>query len=168
MESQQALQEIQRMHETQTVRRESIIAWYSFYAKKLPTMQPQRSDVDLIRTIALWMKLTDSGGSPGFPYEYKSALAFPSINASAPTAPSPAWLLSAVAVVAGIVTTYLNWKIGVALIVSGFLINYVAFRLNGGATNPDLMKEGSSLYEREGRRVLEWAEKQRPRNTDET
>ncbi len=37
------------------------------------------------------------------------------------------------------------------------MMNYVGYKLAGGATNPNLMKEGSSLYEREGKRVLEWA-----------
>jgi hypothetical protein len=42
MNSQDALEEIQRMHETQTVRRESIIAWYRWYSvlHKFPTMHP--------------------------------------------------------------------------------------------------------------------------------
>ena len=161
MDIQQASQEIQRMHETETLRRESIIAWYSLYANKLPSMQPERSDVDLIRTIAIWMELTDRGGSPGFPYDYKSALSFPTINPAEPAKPSVMWLFGAVAFVAGIVTLFFNWKIGLALIVAGPLIIFVAYKLSGGTTNPNLMKQGSSLYEREGRRVLDWAAQQR-------
>ena len=66
------------MHETQTVRRESIIAWYRWYSvlHRFPTMHPERSDVDLLRTIALWMELTDRGGSPGFPHDYKTDITF--------------------------------------------------------------------------------------------
>ena len=168
MDIQQAAQEIQRMHDTETVRRESIIAWYSFCARKLPSMQPERSDVDLIRTIALWMELTDRGGSPGFPYAYKSALSFPMINAAEPANPSVTWLFGAVAFVAGIVTLFLNWKIGLGLIAAGAIINYAAYNFRGGATNPNLMKEGASLYEREGRRVLEWAARQRSGRTEDT
>ena len=168
MDSQQAADEIQRMHETETVRRESIIAWYNFYANKLPSMQPQRSDVDLIRTIVLWMELTDRRGSPGFPYDYKSALSFPSINASEPATPNLTWLFGAVAFIAGIVTLFFNWKIGLALIVAGPVITYVAYKLSGGATNPNLMKQGSSLYEREGRRVLEWATQQSSLHAEDT
>ena len=112
MDIQQALQHIQRMHETETVRRESIIGWYCFYAKKLPSMQLERSDVDLSRTIALWMELTDRGGSPGFPHDYKSALSFPTISAAEPANPNKMWLFGAVSFVAGIVILFFNWKIG--------------------------------------------------------
>ncbi len=143
------------------MRRESIIAWYRWYSQfpsnRLPRMYPERSDVDLIRTLALWMELSDRGGNPGFPYEYKSALRFPTIKLAEPPPPSVMWLIGEVAFVSGVVSLFFNWKIGLALIIAGSMMNYVGYKLAGGATNPNLMKEGSSLYEREGKRVLEWA-----------
>ncbi len=42
------------------------------------------------------------------------------------------------------------------------------YKLAGGPTNPNLMKEGTTLYEKEGKRVVEWATKQseaQPRST---
>lgn len=172
MDPQQALQEIERMHETETVRRESIISWYRWYSQfpsnRLPRMYPERSDVDLIRTLALWMELTDRGGSPGFPYEYKSALSLPAINPAQAANPSIMWLVGALAFVAGIAGLFFNWEVGLTLIIAGPTMIYVSYKLSGGATNPDLMKEGPSLYEREGRRVLEWAAHQAPDETEDT
>ena len=161
MDNEQALQEFQRMHETETVRRESIIAWYRWHSQmpsnRLPQMYPERSDVDLIRTIALWMELTDRGGNPGFPYDYKSALNFPTINPTRPAKGSTSWLVGTVVFVVGIVAVFFNWIIGLLLIIGGSLVVCAGYKLSGGASNPDLMKEGSALYEREGKRVLEWA-----------
>jgi hypothetical protein len=172
MHGHQALQEIQRMHETETVRRESIIAWYRWYSQfpsnRLPRMYPERSDVDLIRTIALWMELTDRGGNPGFPYEYKCALGFPEINPTQLAKGSRGWVVGALAFLAGIVVVFFDWRIGLTIIIGGGVINYVSYKLAGGAANPDLMKVGSSLYETEGKRVLEWAARHGAGRTEDT
>jgi hypothetical protein len=78
MELREALQEIQRMHATETVRRESIIAWYRWFHRRVPrdfpVMVPERSEGDLVMTAALWMTLSDVGGDPPFPYDYRSEL----------------------------------------------------------------------------------------------
>ncbi len=163
MDRASALRLIQRMHETRTVTNEAIIAWYNFYAHQLPRMSPERSDLDLIRTVALWMELTDQGGSPGFPYEYNSELMFPSVNPSDYTTSfwsNVTFLPGVLSLVSGIFLLYFNWGLGLALIVAGAIILYVGYRLEGGPTNPRLMLEGTTLYEREGRRVIEWATKQ--------
>lgn len=162
MDAQRALELIQRMHTEKTVRRESIVGWYRFYARKLPRMHPERSDVDLIRTVALWMQLTDRGGSPGFPYEYKCEVRFPTIDPKGVPRASVTWPLGVAAIIIGIIVLFFNWKIGLALVVAGPMLQYIGYRLRGGPANPDLMKEGTTLYEREGRRVLEWAEQRRP------
>lgn len=166
MDIQQAAQEIRRMHESQTVHRESIIAWYRFYGHKLPRRYPERSDSDLIQTVALWMELTDRGGSPEFPYDYKSDLNFSTINPAEPARGNRTWLLSVIAIVAGVVTLFFSWKIGLGLIVGGSIVNYLGYKLAGGPSNPQLMKEGSALYEKEGKRVLEWAAAQRRAEPD--
>lgn len=160
MDIQRAAQEIRRMHETETVHRESIVAWYHFYADKLPKMHPGRSDVDLIRTAALWMKLSDRGGNPGFPYDYRSKLDFPSVRPAEPLKPSIAWLFGVIAVLAGLVALFFNWKLGLTLILAGPVIQFVAYKLAGGPTNPNLMKEGATLYEKEGKRILDWSSRQ--------
>jgi len=163
-----ALAVTQRMHETRTVANEAIVAWYYFYAHQLPKMHPERSDVDLIRTVALWMELTDRGGSPGFPYQYKSELRFPSISPSESSPPNVTWPLGVISAVSGIIALYFNWRVGLVLIVAGPIIHFIGYKLAGGPTNPNLMKEGTTLYEKEGKRVVEWATKQseaQPRST---
>ncbi|MCJ7587415.1 MAG: hypothetical protein MUQ00_05905, partial [Candidatus Aminicenantes bacterium] len=160
MDREKALELIQHMHETGTVSNDTIISWYRFYAHKLPKMHPERSDVDLIRTVALWMRLTDRGGSPGYPYQYKSALNFRSIRPTMPADPDRSWLIGVLVSVVGLIVLFLNWKVGLALALGGQVIHYIGYRLAGGPTNPNLMKEGTTLYEREGRRVIEWATRQ--------
>jgi hypothetical protein len=89
MDRQTALEEIERMHRTRTVRREAIIGWYRWFEgelpKALPPMFPERTECDLIMTAGLWMTLTDAGGEPGFPYGYHSELNLSPI----PGAPNP-------------------------------------------------------------------------------
>lgn len=159
MDRANALLVIQRMHQTRTVMNEAITAWYYFYAHQLPKMRPDRSDVDLIRTAALWMELTDRGGSPSFPYEYKSELSFPSISPAESPSPNVTWLLGVISVAVGIIALFFNWRVGLALIIAGPIIHVVGYKITGGPTNPNLMKEGTTLYEKEGRRVIEWASK---------
>ncbi len=161
MDKAAALATIQRMHETRTISNDAIIAWYRFYAHKLPQMYPERSDVDLIRTIALWMGLTDRGGAPGFPSQYRSALSFPSIDPTRPAKPRIAWLVGNGASLIGVILLLFIWKIALVLIMGGQVVNYAGYRAAGGPSNPDLMTEGTTLYEKEGRRVLEWASKQK-------
>ena len=67
MTKENALKQIQLMHEQKLITKDSIVGWYSFYSNKLPKMKPERSSADLVRTIALWMELTEKGGSPEFP-----------------------------------------------------------------------------------------------------
>jgi hypothetical protein len=150
------------MHEDRTVRRESIVAWYRFYSRKLPRMYPERSDVDLVRTIALWMELTDKGGRPGFPFDYRSDLEFSTVDVAREPRGSVLWLVGEVVLGAGVIALFFSWKVGLVLVLSGVLIEYAAYRVRGGATNSDLLTEGTTLYEREGRRVIEWARAQRP------
>lgn len=159
------LEKIQHMHETRTVTNDAIIAWYHFYSHKLPRMHPERSEVDLVRTTALWMELTDRGGRPGFPYDYSSELSLISIQSSLPPKRNVSWLFGMLTGVVGIAFLFINFLIGIALIVACPLILAVGYRFAGGAANPNLIKEGTTLYEREGRRVFEWHEKRRPRST---
>jgi hypothetical protein len=133
---------LQRMHETRTISNSEIIAWYHFYAHKLPKMYPERSDVDLIRTVALWMKLTDSGGDPGFPFHYRSELTYPSIDPFRSSKPRIWFLFGNGISLLGVILLFLNWKIALVLIIGGQAIDYVAYRAAGGPTNPDLMTEG--------------------------
>jgi hypothetical protein len=152
----EALKELERMHATETVRRESIIAWYRFYSRKLPIMHPERSEVDLIRTVALWMKLTDQGGSPGFPYDYKSELNFAPIDPLEALDAKPNWLfwLGVLSMGGGLVGVFFKWTVGLTFLIAGVGTWIVAYKLQGGATNRDLI-----LYDREARRALDWASK---------
>lgn len=170
MDRARALSLIQQMHERRTVTNDAVVAWYNFYKAKLPKRQPERSEVDLIRTVALWMELTDKGGRPGFPYQYRSELKFPTIKPTEDAKlnkSSLIGLIGSIISIVGIVILFLNWIYGLALIIGGQLISYLGYRLDGGPTNPDLMKEGITLYEKEGRRVIEWVTNGISRNETE-
>lgn len=163
MNKEDALAEIQKMHETKKVTKESIIGWYSFYSHKLPKMKPERSDVDLIRTIALWMDLTDKGGRPPFPYDYKSKLNLESIDISSPAKSSKFFPLGILAFLIGIIVLFFNWRLGIIIILLGPAILFFGYKLEGGATNPNILKENSLLFRKEASRVLEWSESQENR-----
>ena len=155
----ESLVHLQHMHATQTVSRESIIAWYTFYRDKLPTMNPERSEIDLIRTIALWMRLTGQGGAPGFPWNYRSALSFPEVLRAHtnPGKPSLALPLGVLLLLGGLVAFFVSKNWALPLLLGGVATLYFGYKLQGGATNAGLMVPGSTLYEQEGRRVVEWA-----------
>jgi hypothetical protein len=159
MDKKQALESIQHMHETKTVTRDSIFGWYHFYSHKLPKRKPERSDVDLIRTIALWMELTDKGGSPGFPYKYKSDIEI-SFDETVPTKPSIAFPIGILTSLGGVIVLFFNLVLGIVLIIAGQVIIYAGYKLRGGATNPDILKDNSLLYRQEGKRVIEWIHSQ--------
>ena len=161
MDKTTALSYIQKMHETKCVTRESVIAWYHFYSHSLPKMFPERSDIDLIRTISLWMELTDKGGNPKFPFDYRSQLNFAAIDLATPAKLSKMFPVQMILLLTGIIVVFFNWIIGTALILLGPLLVYFEYKLEGGATNPDLIKENSSLYRYEARRVLEWSQQYR-------
>ena len=170
MSPEDAASQLQRMHTTRTVSREAIIAWYTFYRDELPSMYPARSEVDLIRTAALWMRLTDRGGLPGFPWDYHSAFSFQKVlNAQAnPSKPNPAAPLGASLVLGGLGAFFVSRVWAVSLLIAGASVLYFGYKGQGGATNPGLMVPGSPLYEQEGRRVVEWAQSHRLAGVDPT
>lgn len=153
MDKDEGLREIQRMHETETIRPESIIGWYHWYSDKLPRMHPERSKVDLVRTAALWMELTDRGGAPAFPYTYRSELGVSGADAPVERH-NYGWLLGAGLIALGIVVLFVKPLAGLILVLAGPLAWYIAYRLGGGSANPDL------LLSQECQRVLKWAEEQ--------
>ena len=166
MDRSTALEHIQLMRETKTVSREAVVAWYSFYAHKLPDRHPERSEVDLVRTIALWMELTDRGGSPGFPYDYRTDMQFPDIERAEDSPPSKIWPIGVLLYVAAAICLFLNWKISVYLLLVGLLIQYAGYRRQGGSSNPVLMTPDSSEYESVGQRVLEWVSQAKKNGED--
>ena len=160
MHKEDALAEIQKMHETKEVTRKSIIGWYSFYSHKLPKMKPERFDVDLIRAIALWMDLTDKGGRPPFPYDYKSKINLESIDMNSPAKKSKLFPVGILTFLIGIILLFFNWRLGIIIMLIGPAILFIGYKLQGGATNPDILKENSLLFRKEGERVFNWMEGQ--------
>lgn len=154
----ESLAHLQHMHAAQAVSRESIIAWYTFYGDKLPTMNPERSEVNLIRTVALWMRLTDQGGAPGFPWDYRSTLSLPEVLRAQtnPGKPSPMLPLGVLLLLGGVVAFFVSNDWALPLLLGGVAALYFGYKQQGGATNAGLMVPGSTLYEQEGRRVVEW------------
>lgn len=150
MSLQDAIGRIREMHDTQTVRQMSIIAWYYFYQDKLPKMTPERSLADLILTTALWMELTDKGGSPGFPYDYRSALELESVDTSANPPSSLAWLCPLV-ILAGIVLLFFRILPGLVVVVTGAVMTYLASWVQSGTTKVQ------SVPKRDLERVLTWS-----------
>jgi hypothetical protein len=158
MHKKDALAEIQKMHETKEVTRNSIIGWYSFYSHKLPKMKPERSDVDLVRTIALWMELTEKGGKPPFPYDYKSKINLESIDMNSPVKGSKLFPIGILTFLIGTILLFFNWRLGGIIILIGPAILFIGYKLQGGATNPDILKENSLLFRKEGQHVFNWME----------
>jgi hypothetical protein len=154
MDKAEALTEIQRMHEKKTVQPKSIIAWYYFYSHKLPIMRPERSTVDLVRTAALWMELTDRGGSPGFPYDYRSELRVTHADSPDAGKPNHGFRLGVGLILLGLIALFVKPLVGILLIVAGPVMWYVSYRLGGAAAHPEL------LLGNECQRVLEWSERQ--------
>ena len=152
MELQTGAAAIQRMHEDRTVTRDAVIEWYYLYQRKLPRMQPERSEADLIRTAALWMELTDKGGAPGFPYDYRSDLRLPPVASVTSGRPHLAWRLTLYVALAGVAIAFWRFWVGVVLIVVGGLGQYISYRVAGGPCN-------IATIGRSGLRVLEWSEK---------
>ena len=153
------LAQIQQMHASGVVSRDAVIAWYRFYESSLPKMQPERSVVDLIRTVNLWMQLTDQGGPQPFPFEYRSSLVFAALSdpGTFSRKPNPAVPLGQLAVLSGLVGLFFSRRIGVGLMILGAAVLFIGYKLDGGSANLDLMAAGSTLYEQEGKRVIEWA-----------
>ncbi len=143
----EALQAIQRMHETRTVTKESVIGWYSFYSDKLPRMRPEQSDSALVRTVSLWMTLTDRGGSPEFPFDYRADIELSTVPGNDDSKPDPLWLISLLLIGGGLIALFFVWKIGLGMAMFGILVNLLLYKRRGGADNPDLMVPGSRLYE---------------------
>ena len=144
------LAHIQEMHERQLVTRDSIINWYYFYANKLPKMKPERSNADLVRTIALWMELTDSGGAPGFPFDYKTDIKIPDSSINRINV-DPYFILNQLLMVTGIVTIFIRWKWGLGIIGFSILSFIVNYQLRGGPKNFDSVR-----LTNEGQRAIEW------------
>jgi hypothetical protein len=141
---------IQEMHERQLVTRESVINWYLFYANKLPKMTPERSDADLIRTIALWMELTDKGGSPEFPFDYKTDITIPKFSAETKKA-DPFFTVNLLLLISGLIAIFIKWKLGLGLIGLGILSMIVNYLFRGGSKNYE-----SVVATTDGQRVIEW------------
>ena len=156
----EALLAIQKMHETRAVTKESIVAWYCVYSLKLPRMKPERSESDLVRTVSLWMTLTDQGCSPKFPFDYRADIQLSTIPGNDDTKHDVLWLISFLLIVGGLITSFFVWKLGVGIVIFGLFLQVLSYKLKGGAANPDLMVPGSLLYENEGRRVIDWIKKQ--------
>jgi hypothetical protein len=136
MNRKDALEEIQTMHLSELVTKRSIIGWYTFYGDKLPMMKPERSMADLTRTIALWMDLTEKGGSPAFPYHYKTNIPI-SDDAVKNSSPDPYLGISLLTLFVGIVMLFIRSGIGLLIIglaISTIIMNYL---IRGGSRNLD-------------------------------
>lgn len=160
MNKEEALRLMQEMYDKQAISRESIIAWYTVYSHKLPRMHPERSEIDLIRTIALWMEVTNRGGTPSFPYNFKSEIQInlTSMNSGTTKERSNIWASGMVLLVVGFLAMFYQLLLGIGLVVSGGVLLYIGYKMAGGATNPE-------LWRNEVKRVLEWINSQ-PLNCD--
>lgn len=156
MNKAEAFKEIQKMHIDGIIRRESIIAWYIFYSHKLPRMQPERSVVDLIQTAALWMRLTDEGGQPGFPFQYKSNLRLPDPTQINPKG-SPLWLLGTIFLLLSLPLILLNWKVAVIIALIGIVFHFIGYYVAGGSKNIDLLSRDTIIYRNVAKRVIDWS-----------
>jgi len=142
--------EYKRMHESRTIRRASIIAWYRLYDHKLPDLKPCSSDAELIRTIALWMTLSDNGGKPGFPFDYASELQLDREYFVDSVRPSRLWASSVFVFALGLIWLFIRWQLGLAVIALGIIINIMSYYITGGRSGP------LSLDREDAIRVTTW------------
>jgi hypothetical protein len=141
---------IREMHERQLVTKDSVINWYYFYADKLPKMTPEKSDADLIRTMALWMELTDKGGSPEFPYDYKTDILIPKFSIEERKI-DPFFSINILLIIVGLVSIFINLKIGIGLIAVGVLLMIVNYKIRGASRNFETV-----VSTQDGQRVISW------------
>lgn len=159
MNIQNALDEIQKMNASETVTRDSIIGWYNFYKRKLRAMSPERSMFDTLYTIGVWMKLTDKGNSPGFPYSFKTDIDLSQIDQEQPKMKKLGGLLNLLSpfiTIAGIVISFINILPGIIISVFGLSLVFVGYHLSGGRRNIDLYYKDTDPV----RRAFLWVQKQ--------
>lgn len=150
MTKENAFKQIQLMHEQEHITENSIIGWYYFYSHKLPKMKPERSLADVLRTIALWMELTDNGGSPGFPYDYQTNIKIPIETIKAKKLNffvEVCWIL----VIVGLILLFFNIILGLSSISLGILLLIVNYNLSDGSKNIE-----SVIGLKSSKRVVEW------------
>lgn len=143
MDKRSALDEIQKMHNTKTVCRESIIGWYNIYSHKLPKMLPERSLMDTLMTMSLWMQLTDRGGSPGFPFEYKADFDLSLLDTKLESVKKGSFRLSGISIlvtIGGIILIFIKPVGGIIITLFGIILDYYAFKKVGGANNLELLR----------------------------
>lgn len=150
MTKESAFKQIELMHEQKLITENSIIGWYYLYSHKLPKMKPERSLADVLRTIALWMELTDKGGLPGFPYDYQTDIKIP-IGAIKNKRPNFIIEVSWILAIVGLLLLFFDLIFGLSSIFLGILLLIVNYNLAGGSKNID-----SAIGLRSGRRVAEW------------
>ena len=146
------------MHERRVVDNAAIAAWYHLYGRKFAgvRLDPERSQVDLVRAASLWMRASRAGGAPAFPEEYSSALHLPQLGQMSPQSPSAYFGIGAVLFVAGVIALFVDARIGSVLLVSAAGSFVVGYLHAGGRHNAALMAADTDLFRTEGRPVLEW------------
>jgi len=148
MPSESDLAAIQRMHETKLVNRDALIGWYCWYQRQLPPLRPEQSSRDLLLTLATWMDLTDKGGRPAFPYDYRTDLDFSQVDLDIADRPGLVWPIGALILVVGLVLLFFRLWVGVGLIALGVL-----YRSRGGASSVAMK---NPAVRRELDRALRW------------
>ncbi len=150
MTTENALKQIQLMHEQKLITKDSIIGWYSFYSNKLPKMKPGRSSADLVRTISLWMELTEKGGSPEFPYDYNTDINLshvPTKNEKPDILFGVNWLI----IIIGLILLFFNFYFGLTSFFIGILFMIINYKFKGGSKNIDTVTRT-----KDGKKVIEW------------
>ena len=118
-------------------------------------MAPERSDADLIRTIALWMELTDKGGSPGFPFEYKTDIIIPKFSIEEKKI-DPFFSVNVLLIIAGLISIFINLKVGIGLIAVGVLLMIVNYKIRGASRQFETV-----VNTQDGQRVIGWIDENR-------
>lgn len=153
MPSESDLAAIQRMHETKLVNRDALIGWYRWYQRQLPPLRPEQSNRDLLLTLATWMDLTEKGGRPAFPYDYRTDLDFSQVALDIADRPGLGWPIGAFILVVGLVLLFFRPWVGVGLVVLGVALQWILYKSRGGASSV-AMKDPA--VRREVDRALRW------------
>lgn len=152
-----AYDEIDKMNETKTVTASSVVAWYVIHSeqlKKYHIMMPERSVADNLRTMELWMRISENGGRDAFPFDYQADFDLAEIEQVIDTKPETFRVIGWVITFIGFILMFSRGLWGGLLLFIGFMFEYISYKIRRNG------KKGS-LYIKEIKKAAKWIKEHR-------